>query len=98
MKMNIDQLALEVAAMTNLSQHKAKEVAREIFNMIAENVADGHEVNVPGFGKFGRHQSKARTGRNPKTGEAIDLPAKVKPKFTPAKDYRTIVSERWDGK
>jgi DNA-binding protein HU-beta len=96
MKVNIDVLAIEVAGVTlngKLTKAEAKEVVRDIFFTIAENVAEGHEVNVPGFGKFRRKESKERTGRNPKTGEDITIPAKKSPAFLPAKDFKQAVKD-----
>lgn len=50
------------------------------------SVAAGKEVVVPGFGSFKPRERKARTGRNPKTGEEIKIAAKTSPAFTPGAD------------
>jgi nucleoid DNA-binding protein len=95
MKMNIDNLALEIAGYSldgELSQAQMKEVVRDIFEVLGENIADGHEVNIPNFGKFRRKETKARTGRNPKTGDTIDIPAKKTPNFLPAKQLKEAVN------
>lgn len=54
-------------------------------NMMAEAVAAGEEVSLPGFGKFRLKDRPARAGRNPATGEAITIAASKKLTFTPAK-------------
>ena len=92
MKMNIDQLALEVAGSTNLKQQKAREVVRDIFAQIAANMEEGHEINVPNFGKFDRQDKKARQARNPRTGEMVEVPAKSVPRFRPAKQLKAKVN------
>lgn len=96
MKVKIDDLALEIAADTlegSLNKRQVKEVVRDIFAAIAENVIQGHEVTVPGFGKFRRKESAERSGRNPKTGDTIVIPAKKAPAFTPAKELKAMVND-----
>lgn len=93
MKMNIDQLAREVAADHEIHQGKAKDVVRGIFTAIAENIAEGHEVTIPDFGKFRRKDRPARVGRNPATGEAMDIAAKSVPNFLAAKGLKERINE-----
>lgn len=96
MKVSIDQLALEIAGHTlegELTQKQTKEVVRDIFVVIAENMADGHEISIPNFGKFRRKTTSARTGRNPKTGEPVDIPAKKTPNFLPSRQLKEQVND-----
>lgn len=58
----------------------------------AQNEA-GEKVQIPGFGSFDIAHTKARQGRNPSSGATIDIPAKAKPKFTPADAYQTAVNK-----
>lgn len=85
MKMTLKDLAAEVSMDLQLSNAKAEIQLKAIFNCIGENVAAGHEINIPGFGKFKTNQTKERQARNPKTGEMITVPAKNNPKFLAAK-------------
>jgi len=87
-KVSIDQFALEVSDDLDMSKKDAKAFVHSIFEILAENMAGGHEVSIPGFGKFRRKDKAARTGRNPKTGEEMQIPAKSVPNFLPAKQLK----------
>jgi DNA-binding protein HU-beta len=56
-----------------------------LFGILAENLRKGDAVSVAGFGSFKVVERKSRTGRNPRTGENIAIPASKAVKFTPAK-------------
>ena len=88
MKMNLKQLAAECADQMDLSHKAAESHLRTLFDVLAENMAAGHEVTVPGFGKFRRKDRPARTGRNPKTGESMEIAAKSVPNFLAAKQLK----------
>lgn len=90
MKMGTKEIGLEVADRFGMSKGRAKENVEAMFEIIAENMAAGHEVNIPGFGKFRRKDKPARTGRNPKTGETMPIPAKSVPNFLPAKQLKEL--------
>ncbi len=59
-----------------------------MFNSITEQLAKGGRVELRGFGAFSTRQRDARTGRNPRTGEAVDVDAKRVPYFKPGKEMR----------
>lgn len=88
MRMGIKEIALEVSDQFGMSRARAEQNVRAMFDVIVENMEHGHEVNIPGFGKFKRHDKSARQGRNPKTGETMEIPAKSVPKFLPAKQLK----------
>jgi DNA-binding protein HU-beta len=95
MKLGINDLVMEISAETldgALNQKQTKEVVQDIFAVIAENLAAGNDVAIPGFGKFRVKQSKAREGRNPKTGETLQIAARTSPAFTPAKELKLLVN------
>ncbi len=95
MRMNIDQLSLEIAGHTlggELNKSQVTEVVRDLFEVLAENIAEGHEINIPNFGKFRRKDKPAREGRNPSTGQPVDIPAKKTPNFLPAKQLKMQVN------
>ena len=52
------------------------------------NLLDGGEISLPGLGKLKVKETSARTGRNPRTGERIDIPASRKVVFTPGKEFK----------
>jgi len=58
------------------------------FEQIAERLADGGRVELRGFGAFSTREREARKGRNPRTGEAVDVPDKRVPYFKPGKEMR----------
>lgn len=93
MKMTLKQLAAEVSADLQMSNKKAEVQVKAIIDCIAENVAAGHEINLPGFGKFKTNHRPAREARNPKTGEMIPVAAKTAPKFLPAKQFKDMCNE-----
>ena len=59
-----------------------------VFDEISKALAGGHRVELRGFGAFSTRQRDARTGRNPRTGEAVDVDAKRVPYFKPGKEMR----------
>jgi len=73
---------------------KAK--AEQMFNAMIEGITRSlqskERVVISGFGTFSIRESKARTGRNPKTGETIQIAAKSVPKFAPGKELKASVT------
>jgi DNA-binding protein HU-beta len=72
----------------------AKAVAAIIdatFESISDTVAAGEQVTLVGFGSFGTTNRAARTGRNPSTGEAMDISASTAPKFSPGSGFKNKV-------
>lgn len=92
MKLSIDQMALEISDELDMSKKDAKAFIKSVFDNLAENMAEGHEINIPGFGKFRAKHRAARTGRNPKTGEATEIAAKTVPNFLAAKQLKETVN------
>ena len=83
--MNTSDLAETVAAGAGLSKADARKVVDAVFAAIADAAAKGEEVSLNGFGKFKVKESAAREGRNPATGEPMQIAASRKLGFTPAK-------------
>jgi len=70
---------------------KTEEVERIVdvfFNQIVQRLADGGRVELRGFGAFSTRERKPRIGRNPRTGESVQVPAKKVPYFKPGKEVR----------
>lgn len=70
---------------------KAEEVEKIVdifFNQIIERLASGGRVELRGFGAFSTREREPRKGRNPRTGESVDVPAKKAPYFKPGKEVR----------
>ena len=65
---------------------------RALLEMMSASLANGGRIEVRGFGSFSLHYRPPRTGRNPKTGDAVALPGKHVPHFKPGKELRERVS------
>ena len=72
-----------------LRAQEVEQVVDIFFEEIAQRLAEGGRIELRGFGAFSTREREARTGRNPRTGEAVDVPAKRVPYFKPGKDMRT---------
>lgn len=76
----------------NLSTKKEAQIAVDaLLEAIKKSLKKKEDVAIAGFGTFRVKQTKARTGRNPKTGETIKIPAKKKVAFRAAKDLKELV-------
>lgn len=69
----------------------AERAVDALFNTVVETLKQGGEVSVAGFGVFSAKERAARTARNPRTGEAIQVPAMRVPKFRAAKGLKDAV-------
>jgi integration host factor subunit beta len=85
----IERMAAE---QTHLSQADVELAVRCILEQLSRALADGERVEIRGFGSFSLHHRPPRMGRNPKTGEAVALPAKYVPHFKPGKALRERVN------
>jgi DNA-binding protein HU-beta len=83
----IDALAVE----TNVERKDAKQFLEALTAIIERVIKDGGEVPLKGLGKFKVQNRKARVGRNPLTGEPVQIPAKTVVKFTVAKQLKTLI-------
>nr|WP_211840300.1 HU family DNA-binding protein [Saccharopolyspora hirsuta] len=83
--MTKDQLVTEIAEAVDVSKASARAALDALTEIVAGQLESGGEVTLPGFGKFKVADRPARTGRNPATGEAIEIAAKRVVKFVPAK-------------
>lgn len=91
--MNQSELIAKVASISGGSRKAVEDVLKATADVIGSTLKEGGEVTLPGLGKLSAVTTKARTGRNPKTGEAIQIPAKQKPHFSAAKALKDAVSQ-----
>lgn len=78
-----------------LSHLSAKDVEiaiKEILEMMAQTLSKGERIEIRGFGSFSLHYRAPRVGRNPKTGESVELAGKYVPHFKPGKELRERVN------
>ncbi|MFN2099455.1 integration host factor subunit beta [Altererythrobacter sp. MF3-039] len=77
----------------DLRAEEVEQIVDIFFDEIATRLAEGGRVELRGFGAFSTRQRDARKGRNPRTGEAVDVPAKRVPYFKPGKEMRRVLNE-----
>ncbi|TLU68099.1 integration host factor subunit beta [Thalassotalea litorea] len=78
--------------MDHLSAKDVESATKEILEMMAETLEGGDRIEIRGFGSFSLHYRAPRVGRNPKTGESVDLTGKYVPHFKPGKELRERVN------
>lgn len=89
--MNKADLAQKVQDVLGGTKTQAEEVVETIIDAIVGSLKKGDEVSVAGLGIFSTKMRPARQGRNPRTGESIQVPAMRTPKFRPAKALKDAV-------
>ena len=77
---------------SHLSAKTVEEAVKEMLDHMADTLADGERIEVRGFGSFSLHYRAPRTGRNPKTGDKVELEGKDVPHFKPGKELRDRVN------
>lgn len=97
--MNKSEMADKLAGKADISKAKAAEIIDHIFStkdgegIIAVELDAGRKVNITGFGSYSTKSRAARTGRNPATGETIQIPAKKYAHFSAAKGLKDRVAD-----
>jgi integration host factor beta subunit len=81
-----------VAQQRNLPRPQVEATIDALMEAVAEGLSRGERIDLRGFGAFAVAESKARTGRNPQTGEAIQIAARRVPKFKAGKELRDRVN------
>jgi DNA-binding protein HU-beta len=89
---NKNDLVAAVADTTGLSKSDATKAVDSVFDHITDELKRGSEVRLVGFGTFAVAQRKATTGRNPRTGETIQISASKQPKFKAGKALKDAVN------
>ena len=69
---------------------------KPILEYMSSSLSNGERIEIRGFGSFSLHYRPARSGRNPKSGEPVSLPAKYVPHFKPGKELRERVNNRFN--
>jgi DNA-binding protein HU-beta len=90
--MSKKDLVNKIANQTGTSQKAANEFLDAFIQCVQEEVAEGKNLTLIGFGTFYRALRKATKGRNPQTGAAIDIPASKQPKFRAGKAFKKAVN------
>tara|TARA_B100001540_G_C15216733_1_gene377633 strand:+ start:112 stop:384 length:273 start_codon:yes stop_codon:yes gene_type:complete len=89
---NKNDLVATVASQADLSKSDATRAVDCVFDAITDSLKSGTEVRLVGFGTFSVARRKASEGRNPRTGEKIQIPASNQPKFKAGKGLKDSVN------
>jgi integration host factor subunit beta len=81
-------LVEEVARAAQVTKKQAEEIVQTVFATIVDSLHNGRKVELRGFGSFRIRNRGARLGRNPKTGERVEVPPKRIPYFKPGKELK----------
>ena len=82
----------EVSKLAELTRKDSEVIVETIFDSIVRSLRVGDKIEIRGFGSFRTRQRKPRVGRNPKTGERVEVPAKKIPFFKPSKELKDLVN------
>ncbi|GMA59670.1 HU family DNA-binding protein [Alicyclobacillus fastidiosus] len=91
--MNKQELINKAAEKTGLTKKDTETLVNGLFGVIEETLGAGEKVQIPGFGTFEVRERAARTGRNPQTGETIDIAASKVPVFKPGSSLKEKVQQ-----
>ena len=89
--MNKTELISVMSEKAEISKKDAEKALTAFTNIVADTLVDGDKVSITGFGTFETVERSARTGRNPKTGESIQINASKSPKFKAGKALKDAV-------
>ncbi|MEP6602205.1 MAG: integration host factor subunit beta [Nitrospirota bacterium] len=87
------ELVDEVARVVQLTKKQAETIVNIVFDSIVESLRGGQKIELRGFGSFRLRSRKSRTGRNPKTGEKVEVPSKKIPYFKPGKELKELINK-----
>lgn len=88
-----DLIAALASRFTHLTAKDAEIAVKEILDAIGNSLVQGNRVEIRGFGSFSLNYRPPRTGRNPKSGGPVSVPAKYVPHFKAGKEMRECVDE-----
>ena len=89
--MNKSQLIDSISIKTEISKKDVEKVINVFTNIVADTLVEGDRVSITGFGTFEVVERAARTGRNPQTGESIQIQASKSPKFKTGKALKDAI-------
>ena len=92
--MNKKELVSAISSELSISDAQAQRFVDSFQSVVINELLEGGNVSLIGFGNFHTKRQRARLGRNPATGEPIKIPAKVLPAFTPGKTLKETINTR----
>jgi DNA-binding protein HU-beta len=90
--MNKNEFIDRVADLSNMNKAEATRAVDAVFDAITAALRKGDDVRLVGFGTFSAAKRPAREGRNPRTGETIQIPASIQPKFSAGKGLKDALN------
>lgn len=87
------ELVERVADSAQLTKKHAELIVNTVFESIVQSLKEGEKIELRGFGSFRIRQRGSRIGRNPKTGEKVDVPPKRIPYFKPGKELKDLLND-----
>ena len=82
----------EISRLAELTRKDSEVIVETIFDSVVRSLRVGDKIEIRGFGSFRTRQRKPRVGRNPKTGDRVEVPAKKIPYFKPSKELKDVVN------
>jgi integration host factor subunit beta len=82
----------EVSRVVELTRKESEVIVEAIFDSVVRSLRAGDKIEIRGFGSFRTRERQARIGRNPKTGDRVEVPAKRIPYFKPSKELKDLVN------
>ena len=86
------ELVEEVSRVSDLTKKHSEMIVDTVFRSIIEALQRGEKIELRGFGSFRLRQREPRKGRNPKTGDKVDVPPKKVPYFKPGKELKELIN------
>jgi integration host factor subunit beta len=83
----------EVSRVVELTRKESEVIVEALFDSIVRSLRTGDKIEIRGFGSFRTRERLARIGRNPKTGDRVEVPAKRIPYFKPSKELKDLVND-----
>jgi integration host factor subunit beta len=90
------ELVEEVSKVSDLTKKHSEVIVDTVFQSIIDALHRGEKIELRGFGSFRLRQRESRKGRNPKTGDKVDVPPKRVPYFKPGKELKDLINRESD--
>ncbi len=91
-RMTKAELVEEVSHISDLTKKHSEVIVEAVFASIIEALRRGEKIELRGFGSFRLRRREPRKGRNPKTGDKVDVPTKRVPYFKPGKELKDLIN------
>ena len=91
------ELVEEVSKVSDLTKKHSEVIVNTVFESIVEALQKDEKIELRGFGSFRIRQRRSRQGRNPKTGDKVDVPPKKVPYFKPGKELKDLINRETEG-